>query len=304
MRKTSLHFLESYYINCKNYCLLFLSPQARKVLWILSFFNSQGKSSAPSIIWNRKIIATVPVIQIPHLGLYQTLVELLKTWRVSELETMSDCEPQVGFSSFKERCSVQIRSCEILHESIRNQLFHKPNKWVIWTSAPEWGCGAGSTLQLLFSQLCTSQWASISKHTNKPNYCTSSGKLTTKSFFVCPTSACQKYSLHAASTARWARNSFLSTIRVTSQRISFFRWSLRPRRMLVQWTVDSYTYMGESGFSSTDMPFTPWRKDKPGHHSCLSQREMMRKNFTVPVSHCHEPGRKEQKCSLAYLCSA
>lgn len=102
--------------------------------------------------------------------------------------------------------------------------------------------------------------------TNATDHCTSSGKLTTKSSFVCPTRACQKYSLHAASTARWARNSFLSTISVTSQRMSFFRWSLRPRRMLAQWTVDSYTYMGESGFSSTDMPFTPWKKERLSHH--------------------------------------
>ena len=118
-----------------------------------------------------------------------------------------------------------------------------------------------------------SQQASIRNHTNKPKYCTSSGKLTTKSFFVCPTSACQKYSLHAASTARWARNSFLSTIRVTSQRISFLRWSLRPRRMLVQWTVDSYTYMGESGFSSTDMPFTPWKRASQPGSSRLPESE-------------------------------
>lgn len=90
-------------------------------------------------------------------------------------------------------------------------------------------------------------------------YCTSSGRLTTRSFSVCPTKACKKYSLQAASTARWARNSFPSTISVTSQRMSCFRWSFKQRRILVQCTVDSYTYMGESVFSSTDMLFTPCR---------------------------------------------
>lgn len=129
VRKARLHFLESYYINCENYWLLLLFPQARKVLWILSFFYSQGKPSAPSTIWKRKIIATVPVTQIPHLGLWQTLALLLKTWRVSELETTRGCEPQVRWGSLTERRSAQIHASEILSASNRNWLRHKPNSF-------------------------------------------------------------------------------------------------------------------------------------------------------------------------------
>lgn len=66
-----------------------------------------------------KITATVPVIQIPHLGPHQTLGELLKTGRVRELETTSDCQPQVSFSSLKERCSVQNHTFETSSRSLR-----------------------------------------------------------------------------------------------------------------------------------------------------------------------------------------
>lgn len=298
VRKASLRFLDSYHIHCENYCLLFLSPQARKVLWILSFFNAQGKSSVPSIIWNRKIIATVPVIQIPHRGLYQTLAERLKTRRVRELETMSGCEPQVGFISLQERCSVQIHASETWRISNRNWLCHTPNVCVTWTSAPEWGCSTGTLCSLLLGQLAISQSTPISKQPHKQ----------TKRLYLLRQADHQVIFRLSNKHLPEVFTACSQHSPVGPELLPLHDQSHVTENILFPLVIEAQEDVGAVDCGLIHIHggvrllihrhAVHTLQERRAGLPQLLESEREGENFTAPASHCREPGRKDQNCSL------
>lgn len=180
-----------------------------------------------------------------------------------------------------------------------------------WTSAPEWGCGTGSTFQLPFIQLSTSQYVSISNTHNQTKLLYLLRQADHQVIFRLSDqrlpevfTACSQHSpvgpellpLHDQSHV--TENILFPLVIEAQEDVGAVDCGLihihgGVRLLIHRHAVQTLEERESGSLLSESLTLS----------ESLSLSEV-RKNFMFPKSHCHEPGRKGQNCSLAFSCSA